>query len=136
MSLVVWARQNGLVESPSTNRVRIGVLDSSGEITLRSLLDWLRHEDELRGQVVLEQVAPRSGEMGGLADALVVALGSGGAGAVLARSLSTWLWQRRSDLKLTITAHGRTVELDASRVPDAQALVREIGGLLGDREAD
>lgn len=85
---------------------------------------------------MLEQAAPRPGEMGGLADALVVALSSGGAGAVLARSLSTWLWQRRSDLKLTITSNGRTVELDAVRVPDAQALVREVADLLGDREAE
>jgi hypothetical protein len=123
-----------LVESSST--VRIAVLDPDGEIDLRSLLDWLRHEDELRGRVALEQATPRSGEMGGLVDALVVALGSGGAGAVLARSLSTWLQQRRSDVKVTITSHDRTVELDAARVPDAQALIREIGALLGDQEAD
>ncbi|MFJ1562297.1 effector-associated constant component EACC1 [Streptomyces mirabilis] len=118
----------------STRRVRIAVLSSEGETVLRSLLDWLHHEDELRGRVVLERAAPRSGEMGGLVDALVVALGSGGAGAVLARSLSTWLWQRRSDLKITITSDGRTIELDAQRVPDVQALIREVGGLLGDQE--
>lgn len=128
------ARQDDPVES--TRSVRIAVLSSEGEIVLRSLLDWLHHEDELRGRAVLERAAPRSGEMGGLVDALVVALGSGGAGAALAQSLSTWLRQRRSDIKITITSDGRTLELDAQRVPDAQALIREVGDLLGDQEPE
>lgn len=123
----------------STPHVRIALLDSSeAETRLRSLLDWLQHEDELRGRVSLERTAPRPGEMGGLVDVLVVALGSGGAGAVLAQSLSTWIGQRRADLKLTITADGRTrtVELDGKRVPDVQALIQQVGGLLGDQEPE
>lgn len=123
----------------STRHVRIALLDSAeAEAGLRSLLDWLQHEDELRGRVALERKAARPGEMGGLVDVLVVALGSGGAGAVLAQSLSTWIGQRRADLRLTITSDGRTrtVELDGKRVPDVQALIREVGGLLGDQEPE
>jgi hypothetical protein len=72
--------------------------------------------------------------MGALIDVLVVALGSGGAGAVLAQSLSTWLRHRHTDIRLTITTDSRTIELDGKRVRDTQALVREVGGLLGDQE--
>ena len=127
--------QDGFVESKADS-IRISVLGSDGEIALRSLLDWLHHEEGLRGHVELEQAAPRPGEMGVMADGLVVALGSGGAGAVLAGALATWIRQQRSDFKLTIRAKGRTVELDAKRVPDAQALLREFGSLLGREEIE
>lgn len=115
------------MESGSTH---LWISSESGADELRSLLDWLRHEEEFRGRVRLQQASPRSDEMGGVLEALVVALGSGGTGAVLARSLSTWLSHRRSDVKLTIkNDNGRTIELDAKRV-DAQALVGEVGRLL------
>ncbi|MFD9966521.1 hypothetical protein [Amycolatopsis sp. NPDC059020] len=103
---------------------------------LGALLDWLRHEDALRGRVRLRRAEPRPGEMGGVLDALVVAMGSGGAGAVLARSVSTWFSHRRSEVKLTVTAaDGRKIELDARRVADVAALVRDVERLLepGDR---
>ena len=70
--------------------------------------------------------------MGGVLDVLVVALGSGGAGAVLATSVSTWLSQpRRADVKLTVTAEdGRHIELDARRIRDPAVLLREVERLL------
>ncbi|WP_157121168.1 effector-associated constant component EACC1 [Nocardia miyunensis] len=109
---------------------------TDGPESLRSLLEWLRAEDELRGRVSLEPVFDKTGhEMGGMVDVLAVALSSGGAGAVLAGSLSTWLTQRRSDVKITVTdAGGRSIELDARRVPDVSALVRDIGRLIDTTE--
>lgn len=100
---------------------------------LRSLLDWLGHEDTLRGRVRAVHASVRPGEMGGVLDVLMVALGSGGAGAVLATSVSTWLSQpRRADVKLTITAEdGRHIELDAHRVRDPVVVLREVERLLG-----
>ncbi|MGB6165719.1 MAG: hypothetical protein WCF33_04685 [Pseudonocardiaceae bacterium] len=99
---------------------------------LRSLLDWLRQEDILRGRVRTVQTPVRPGEMGALDAALVVALGSGGAGAVLAAAVSTWLSQpRRADVTLTVTAEdGRHLELDARRVRDPAVLLREVRWLL------
>lgn len=74
------------------------------------------------------------GQMGPVLDALVVAVGSGGMGAVLAGALSTWISHRRSDIKLTFTAeNGRKVELDAKRV-DPQTVLREIGRLVDSPE--
>jgi hypothetical protein len=100
--------------------------DDPGE--LRSLLEWLRREDELRGRVNLEGAVDPSGEqMGAVLDVLTVALGSGGALAVLAGSLSTWFTQRRSDVKVTVVGpDGRRIEVDARRVRDVPALMRDV----------
>ncbi len=95
---------------------------------LRSLVGWLRREDRLRGRVSFRPGAhPVDGEMGGVAEVLSVAFGAGGAGAVLAGSLSTWLANRRADLKVTVTARdGAKVELDAHRVRDVAEVLREL----------
>ncbi|WP_234025131.1 MULTISPECIES: hypothetical protein [unclassified Streptomyces] len=103
---------------------------------LRSLRDWLRHEDALRGRVRACQSPPAPGEMGRALDALAVAVGSGGMGVVLANCLTTWIAQRRADLRITVsTQDGRTVEVDAKRV-DAQVLTRDIERLLNNPEAE
>ncbi|WP_275461663.1 effector-associated constant component EACC1 [Streptomyces noursei] len=99
---------------------------------LPSLMDWLRHEDGLRGRVRAVRSPPAPGEMGGALDVLAVAVGSGGVGAVLANCLAAWIAQRRSDLRITLsTRDGRTLEVDAKGV-DPQALVRDIERLLND----
>lgn len=104
---------------------------SAGEADeLRLLLDWLRREDALRGRVrpVTAPIGP--GQMGGIMDAVVVAAGAGGMGAVLAGALTTWIQQRRADVRLTITGEdGRKIEVDAKRV-DPQALIRDVERLL------
>lgn len=71
-----------------------------------------------------------SEEMGGLLDALTVALGTSGFAAALSNSLYSWISQRRSDVKFTVTApNGRSVDVDAKRV-DARALASDIERLL------
>lgn len=119
------------MQSRSAADPQLSISAEDGDV-LRSLLDWLRHEDTLRGRVRAAHTPVRPGEMGGVLDVLVVALGSGGAGAALATSVSTWLSQpRRADVKLTITAEdGRHIELDARRVRDPVVLLREVERLL------
>ncbi|WP_273940112.1 effector-associated constant component EACC1 [Kutzneria chonburiensis] len=97
---------------------------------LRSLHQWLQQEDELRGQVTLENAPPVPGEMGTLADALVVAVGSGGAITVLANSITVWLRQRKSAVTVKLTENGRTVEVTVDRAADAEAIIRSA---LGDQ---
>ncbi|MFE4552445.1 hypothetical protein [Streptomyces sp. NPDC056785] len=100
---------------------------------LQSLYDWLRLEDELRGRLRLtSSSAGTGGEMGGLLDVITIAMGSGGAGAVLSGSLSTWLANRHSDVKLTVKgADDRTVEVEARlRQKDVPRLIREIRELV------
>ncbi|MGW8377659.1 hypothetical protein [Streptomyces sp. ODS28] len=107
----------------------------NGDDELRSLLAWLQWDDALRSQVQLEHAPVKSDEMGGLVDALAVALGSGGVAAALAGSLTAWISQRRSDVKLTVNApNGRSVEVDAKRV-DAQALAKDIERILSEEGA-
>ncbi|NDZ77081.1 hypothetical protein G3I19_00795 [Streptomyces sp. SID10853] len=94
---------------------------------LASLHQWLAREDALRGRVRIEQRPIGAEHMGALADTLVVAVGSGGAGAVLARSVSVWLQQRRSDVTVEVTSPtGDKVTVAARRVPDAQAVIETV----------
>ncbi len=125
------------MQSQSVSDPQLSISAEDGDV-LRSLLDWLRHEDTLRGRVRTAQTPVRPGEMGGVLDVLVVALGSGGAGAALATSVSTWLSQpRRADVKLTVTAEdGRHIELDARRIRDPAVLLREVERLLRTEDSE
>ncbi|WP_046722558.1 effector-associated constant component EACC1 [Streptomyces xiamenensis] len=95
---------------------------------LIDLSDWLRAEPELRGMVALSTAVPSPGELGGLSDALVIAVSSGGALTVLAASLRAFLAQpRRSDIRIVVHGpEGHRVEVDAKRVGDVEALLREV----------
>lgn len=107
-------------------RLRVVAEDDPRE-ELVSLHDWLLHEDELRGRVGHADTAVGAGEMGALSDVLVVALSSGSAVTVLARSVSTWLKQRRADVTIEIVGpDGRKTKVTASRVPDAEAVIRGV----------
>ncbi|MGH3866467.1 MAG: effector-associated constant component EACC1 [Pseudonocardiaceae bacterium] len=125
------------MQSQSVFDPRLSISAEDGDV-LRSLLDWLRHEDTLRSRVRTARTPVRPGEMGGVLDVLEVALGSGGAGAALAASVSSWLSQpRRTDVTLTVTAEdGRRIELDARRVRDPAVLLREVERLLRTESAE
>ncbi|MDT0267257.1 hypothetical protein RM844_13275 [Streptomyces sp. DSM 44915] len=116
-------------------RVRMRVVaGEDGARELASLRRWLAAEAGLRGAVDVERRPVGTGEMGALADTLTVALGAGGAVTVLAGSLSGWLRQRRSDVRIDITASdGRHVSVTAQRVRDAPALIETV--LAAERES-
>lgn len=97
---------------------------------LSELSDWFGQEPELRG-LVSGDTTPRPGELGSMTHALVVAVGSGGVLSVLAASLKAFLaLPRRSDVKIKVSGRpdGRTVEIDAKRVSDVEAILREALG--------
>lgn len=98
--------------------------DEIGELT--ALVGWLRTERELEGAVQVMRRDIAETELGSGLDVISVAVGSGGVGAALAQSLSAWLRTRRSDVKVTLTANGRTVEVDARRVSDPMALISRV----------
>ncbi|WP_420874159.1 effector-associated constant component EACC1 [Nocardia gipuzkoensis] len=50
---------------------------------LASLRSWLTEEDDLRGRVQVVPAAPEPGELSGLSDALVIAVGTGGVGKAI-----------------------------------------------------
>jgi hypothetical protein len=99
---------------------------------LRSLADWLNSEDALRGRVRPVRLAPEAGKMGAAVEFLSVALGSGGAGAVLVRSISAWLTQRRSEVSVSLKdAYGREFQFSAkSAKQDPSEVFREASNLF------
>ncbi len=65
--------------------------------------------------------------MGASVELLTVAVGSGGAVAVLIQSVCTWFTSRRTDVKVTINAaDGRHIEVDIRRAADPAAVLREV----------
>ncbi|WP_329385835.1 effector-associated constant component EACC1 [Streptomyces sp. NBC_01716] len=105
--------------------------DAVGRDQLGSLYAWLREVDALRGVVALRGAPPVAGTMGAALDVITVAVGSGGAAGVLARSVVSWLIQgRRSDVKVTVTTeNGRSVEIDVRGARDPEALMRQVADM-------
>ncbi|MGW0327679.1 effector-associated constant component EACC1 [Nocardia sp. NPDC003183] len=103
-----------------------------GSEAAEQLLDWLSDDDALRGRVRFDPASIREGDMGGVTEILTIALGSGVAGVTvtaLARSLTTWLTHRRSDLTVTLTrADGESVKITGKRL-DSDTVLRRIQDL-------
>ncbi|MFJ8932024.1 hypothetical protein ACIRLA_36185 [Streptomyces sp. NPDC102364] len=97
--------------------------DEIGE--LAALAGWLRAERELESTVQVLRANVGGTELGSGLDVISVAVGSGGIGVALAQSLSAWLRTRRADIKVTVTANGRTIEIDAKRVKDSAGLITQ-----------
>lgn len=87
-------------------------LDGSEE-ELRSLANWLRDEEDLRGRVRLMEKPIEEGAMGGVFDSILLVLGS--AGTVTAfSSVKDWLVAKKSAQKITMrlkAESGRELEL-------------------------
>jgi hypothetical protein len=107
--------------------IELRVLESQDPVEeLSSLYDWLSRDDAFRGRVRMSRAAPKPDEMGAVVDVLLIALGAGGAGTVLAGSLSTWITSRRSTVRLRLRyGKGREVEIDADRVKDPGAFLAQ-----------
>ena len=112
--------------------VTITGIDNVSTDDFHSLRRWLLEVDELRGPVEPRQQDPGPGELGGVTDAVVVALGSGGAGALLS-ALVSWIRHRTTDLTIKIDhSNGTSVELTTQRLrgTDISQLGAEIARLL------
>ncbi len=96
--------------------IAITVADDDSADELRSLRNWLSGEPELHGLVSMVERPQDPHHLGGVLDALSVAVASGGALSVLAGGLIVWLRQRTTDITLHISNGSRHVELQAKRV--------------------
>jgi len=85
-----------------------------------SLLDWLRGDPDLRPVVKNRYDAPKPGELGTIADAVVISVGSGGALTVLASALKAWIQRPRGKHVVLRVSRGdngqETTEIEADRV--------------------
>ncbi|MFI2664734.1 effector-associated constant component EACC1 [Micromonospora carbonacea] len=110
--------------------------DGTGD-EARSLQDWLLDVPELRGRLTAAQAPPPPGKLGPVLEAVLVALGPGGAAAAAAAAVVAWIRHRSSDVTVRITrADGAEVEVTATRVRklDQAALRAEtdrLAALLG-----
>ncbi|MFJ6011175.1 hypothetical protein [Streptomyces sp. NPDC092952] len=112
------------------------VSGADAPVHLRSLRDWLTREDAFRGRLALRADAPQPGHMGTAAQVLMVAVGSGGAATVLARSVATWLTQRRADVKVTVqTPGGSRIVVDVKRAADPEKVIAEARAVLDRAES-
>ncbi|HEX5119304.1 MAG TPA: hypothetical protein VFW65_29285 [Pseudonocardiaceae bacterium] len=104
--------------------VLIGVRGGDPVAELAEFAQWLRAERDLASRIRPVPGLTDPTDLGGVLDTLRVALGSGGVGVALAQSLSSaWLRSRRSDVKLTITVAGTTIEIEAHQVADPTELI-------------
>jgi len=77
----------------------------------------LRGDPELRPAVKKRYAAPAPGELGTIADAIIISVGSGGALTGLASALKAWVQRPRGKhVVLRVSRGGETAEIDADRV--------------------
>ncbi|WP_280475363.1 effector-associated constant component EACC1 [Nocardia asiatica] len=108
---------NGERRGSSVARIRL--VGDQAQAELVDLVAWLSYEDELRGRVSVDKPLIEVGEMGGLAEALNVAIGAPGIGAALVTSLALWIRHRRPSADIEVTnSSGRSVKVVVRDVKD------------------
>jgi len=100
--------------------LRVSGGDDAEEVA--DLWEWMRVERDLAGMVRPIWRPPGEGELGGVFDVLAVALGSGGAVAALAGSLTAWLKTRRPEVTVTITTAKGSASVGVSNATVDQVL--------------
>ncbi|GAA4036410.1 hypothetical protein GCM10022247_72700 [Allokutzneria multivorans] len=102
-------------------QVRITVKGDDAAAELRSLLAWLLREDDLETPRLAPAV-PAEGEMGALADTILLMVTSSGT-ATLTMAVRTWLRQRRSNVEVTIrSSEGEETTLKIEGLPATGAV--------------
>jgi len=105
---------------------RITTVDTGDVDELIALRKWLMDEEELRGRVTLVRKPIGTSELGAPFEAISLAVGTSGIAAALSRSLITWLQVRRSNLRIKVTKNSRTIEVEASNIEDARAILDDL----------
>lgn len=103
-------------------------VDVSDPEELQPLADWLDGVAAIRTerQTISSPAVEERGDTAlGLTDVLV-ALGSSSVLITLIQTIPAFLQSRRQSVTVTITRRGRTVELTAENVPDAESLVKRM----------
>ncbi|MBO3752422.1 hypothetical protein J5X84_40735 [Streptosporangiaceae bacterium NEAU-GS5] len=100
-----------------------------------NLLEWLRQERALAGKVRKVSVPNGRAELSGITDVLMVALGSSGVGAVLARSLMAYLSSRTRSVDLTVKTKNGSAEINTRNL-DADETLRLLDRILRDDDGD
>lgn len=97
-----------------------------------SLAEWLVGEREFRGAVRTIDSPIEEDQLGSVTELITVALGSGGAGSLLASSLITWLKTRPTQARLVVKSGERSIELDVRTLEDVRPLLEKVLGAAAD----
>jgi hypothetical protein len=120
-AIAAAAHRRGGLESVVNLTVAV-TADHGSDVELRSLLEWLAPEDELRGRLTLTTTAPDPERLGTATEVLAAVLGPGGAG-VLAGSLVAWIRHRTSDVSFRVNKpDGTAMEVSGRRVQRVDAV--------------
>jgi len=103
---------------------------------LRSLFGLIESREEFDGLLEFRSLGPDD-HLGGVADAIAVAVGSGGTISILVTVVGSWLQRRNSTIKVSFTNDqtGRSLELSGTRIREASTaelreILRDFGDLL------
>ncbi|WP_328461545.1 effector-associated constant component EACC1 [Streptomyces sp. NBC_00448] len=108
----------------------------SAEDDLRSLLRWVRADENLAGRAdgrVRDGTPPQPGRMGGAFDILQLSIGSGLSAGALLVSLLQWRDARHRPPAITLRRGRMTVEIPATPEVDAATLARAVELLTAER---
>lgn len=106
--------------------VRIQIIPGDDVGEYNHLVSWINDNRELRGRVARITGHPADGRLGGIIDAVTVALGAGGAVAALAPTLTAWLRNRRSAITITFSYGDRTAQVIYEGPSDARSLPQQV----------
>ena len=108
--------------------VDIAVLNEDEEGELRSLLAWLRDDEDLDAVEISSRLrSPHPGEMGAVIDVVEVVLQLDGVAVAAITAIVTWLSTRRKSIKIRIRSGERELEIESA---DAKAVERTAAQLI------
>ena len=108
----------------STRNVTIKVNDDSRAFL--SLCNRLREDDVLRGLARPQSPEIGEGQLGAVSDALVVALGTGGAITAFVRTIPVWLKTQRAGTRITVELEDRTVHIECDNAQEARKMLERL----------
>jgi len=100
-----------------------GSQDRASDLDLRDLTEWLDGRDALEGTVELRIKPPAPGEMGGMADAVIVSA----AAIPVAKAFFAWLETRVRNRRISFTLRrefdGQSMEINLDQGQDAAVVL-------------
>jgi len=100
--------------------------DESGS-ELRSLVRWLRDDEDMRGvRFELKNAAMKPGDMGPTPELIQAVLQPQGILVALAGVLGTWIGARRRATKIHVRVDSKEVEIDGTKIDNPQQVAAQL----------
>jgi Effector Associated Constant Component 1 len=113
----------------------IEIRDVGAGEDVRALRAWLSGEEDLRGRVRLVEPPTKTGQMGGITDAVTIAISGGGVATVTVRSVFAWLRQRQRGHRVRLTlqdSSGRRADVELDGLHDSESVLEKVLDFFSD----